>query len=137
MTEITNTQDIIDSYEVTERIQELREEWAEATGDDPSDYTLTEDDWAVGLGYDGAREIVALMELESEGAAATPDWPYGATLIHEDYFTTYAQEMAEDIGAIDRDAGWPYQYIDWDRAADALKMDYMPVEFDGQTYYVR
>lgn len=76
----------------------------------------------------------AIRELADEGIE---DWTFGATLIHESYFKTYAQELAEDIGAIDRDAAWPLSYIDWDAAADALKMDYTAVTFDGETYYVR
>jgi hypothetical protein len=58
-------------------------------------------------------------------------------LIREDYFTEYAQELAEDIGAVPREIGWPLYHIDWEAAADALKRDYMTVEFLGQTYYVQ
>ncbi len=47
-----------------ERIAELKAEWAEATGDNPDDYQLSEDDWSVGLGDDGAREIVELLERQ-------------------------------------------------------------------------
>lgn len=65
------------------------------------------------------------------------EWEEGATLIHEDYFEDYARQVAEDIGAIDPNASWPLSHIDWSAAADALKMDYVGVEFDGETYYVR
>ena len=36
----------------------------------------------------------------------------------------YAQDLAESIGAIDSDASWPLSYIDWERAARDLMMDY-------------
>ena len=36
----------------------------------------------------------------------------------------FAEEMAESIGAIDRNAAWPVCYIDWERAANDLMMDY-------------
>jgi antirestriction protein len=49
----------------------------------------------------------------------------------------YAQDFAEDIGAIDRNAGWPLGCIDWEAAADELKSDYSSIEFDGVTYWVR
>jgi hypothetical protein len=62
---------------------------------------------------------------------------YEPTLIHEDYFTEYAQELAEDIGAIDPSASWPLTCIDWDAAADALKYDYTTVRFDGDDYLIR
>jgi hypothetical protein len=64
-------------------------------------------------------------------------WEYSASLIRDDYFRTYAQELAEDIGAIDPDAGWPLGHIDWDAAADALRMDYMTVTYLGVEYQVR
>ena len=36
----------------------------------------------------------------------------------------FAQEMAEEIGAIDEKAGWPNNCIDWERAARELMYDY-------------
>lgn len=84
---------------------------------------------------DEARTILeSIEEIESAGLA---DWEYGETLIREDYFTEYAQELAADIGAVDKDASWPNSYIDWNAAADALKMDYTEVEYRGTTYYAR
>jgi hypothetical protein len=137
---IDNTEDVIDSRDVIARIDELKAEWTDATdGEDPDLYALSEDDWSVGLGWDGAAEIVALLELAEQGKSLA-DWEYGETLIRDDYFPQYAQELAEDIGAIDTSAtytSWPLQYIDWDRAADALLMDYTTVEFDGVTYWAR
>ena len=59
------------------------------------------------------------------------------TMIPADDFTDYAQELAEDIGAIDRDAKWPVYCIDWERAARELKMDYASVRVNGTTYYFR
>lgn len=136
---IDNTVDIIDSRDVIQRIQELKDEWSEATEEvSPDWYVLSEDDWAVGLGWDGAREIVALLELAEEGQELA-DWEYGETLVRDSYFTEYAEQLAEDIGAIDLSASlnWPLQYIDWERAAEALQMDYVQITFDGVTYWAR
>ena len=36
----------------------------------------------------------------------------------------YAQQLAEDTGAIDEDARWPHNCIDWERAARELSYDY-------------
>lgn len=36
------------------------------------------------------------------------DW-YPLTLIRDHHFTEYAQELAEEIGAVDADAKWPQQ----------------------------
>lgn len=107
-------EDIIDSRDVIERLIELR--------DDP-DLDI--------------EEYNALRELDREGEQNSEDWEYGATLIHERYFKEYAQELADDIGAIPCDAPWPLNCIDWDQAARELKMDYTTVEFGDQTYYVR
>ena len=64
------------------------------------------------------------------------DW-YPITLIRDDYFTEYAQELAEDIGAISPQATWPLNCIDWERAARELQMDYSTVEYNDVTYWYR
>lgn len=133
---ITNDADIIDSREVIERIEYLRNSWAESTGNDPDDYELSEDDWRAGLSDDETAEIVALMELASEGESLS-DWQYGETLVRNSHFEDYARELAEDIGAIDREASWPLYCIDWERAARELQMDYTSLDFDGVTYWAR
>jgi hypothetical protein len=81
--------------------------------------------------------LKALQALADEASGYAPDWQYGEALIRDSYFTEYAQELAEDIGAVNCDASWPNQYIDWERAADALKADYTSVDFDGVDYWVR
>jgi antirestriction protein len=109
--------DTIDSRDVIERIEELR-----------ADDSRTDDETA---------ELRALEALQGEAEGYCPDWSYGATLIRDSYFVTYAQELADDLGLIPRDAGWPCTCIDWDQAARELRMDYTAVEFDGITYWVR
>jgi RecJ-like exonuclease len=52
-------------------------------------------------------------------------------------FEEYAQQTAEDIGAISSDAQWPCNRIDWEAAANDLKQDYMSFNFEGTTYWVR
>jgi hypothetical protein len=52
-------------------------------------------------------------------------------------FEDHARDLHEDIDGHDRAQGWPYDYIDWERAAEALQQDYTAVEFDGETYYYR
>jgi hypothetical protein len=84
---------------------------------------------------DEDRELIeAIDELADQGIE---DWHYGSHLIREDQFKDYAQELAEDIGAIGPDAQWPVYCIDWDRAAQELAMDYTSVDFLGWSYYVR
>ncbi len=86
--------------------------------------------------FNGLEELVTLRLL-AEQIEDAGDYHHGLTLIRETYFTEYAQELAEDIGAINKDAAWPACHIDWEAASDALKMDYSEAEFDGVTYYYR
>jgi antirestriction protein len=81
-----------------------------------------------------ARDIAAIDEIEGAGLE---NWQHGAQFIADHAFEDYARELAEDIGAIDAAHGWPLSYIDWEAAADALKMDYTAVDFLGTTYYAR
>lgn len=117
--EISNTDDVIDSRDVIARIEELE---AEDVGMLPADEF---------------SELWALKALADEASGYAADWQYGEMLIHDDYFETYAQELAEEIGAVDPEAGWPLNRIDWESAADDLKIDYTSVEFDGETYWIR
>lgn len=123
--DISNSDDVIDSRDVIARIEELES----IDGIEDKINNLEEDE--------DAKELVALRELVGEAADYAPDWKYGATLVRDSYFKDYAQELAEDIGAINRDATWPNTCIDWDQAARELRMDYTSVEFDGVTYWVR
>jgi len=121
----SNADDFVDSRDVIQRIDELetmRDDEEQAEGD------FTEDD---------AEELRILAALAEEAEGYIPDWNYGEQLIRESYFTDYARELADDIGAIDRNADWPLSHIDWDAAAEQLKMDYVEVDFDGVTYLAR
>ncbi len=122
--EITNTEDIIDSRDVIDRIDYLEDEIASVEHDDGIPEA------------DDTAELATLRALVTE-CEGFDDWTYGVALIRDTYFQTYAEELADDIGAIDASASWPTAYIDWERAAEALQMDYGSVEFDGVTYWLR
>jgi hypothetical protein len=116
------SEDHIDSRDLIELRESLASELEYTSVDSsPSREELTE-------------AIAAIDKLAESGIE---DWPYGAHFIADYAFEDYARELAEDLGAIDRDASWPLTYIDWPAAADALKMDYTTVDFLGTTYYVR
>lgn len=86
---------------------------------------------------DEVEELQLLLELKEEVEGYSSEWEHGVALIRQSYFETYAQDLADDIGAIDRNANWPLNHIDWEAAADELLHDYSEVEFDGVTYYFR
>lgn len=146
--------DIIDSRDVIARIEELeaeREALQETLGDAREAYRATlESEGAAELdavmaakdalaawGVDDGVELAALKALADEASGYAADWYDGETLIRDSYFTNYAMQLAEDIGAIDRNAQWPNTCIDWDQAARELQMDYTAVDFDGVTYWIR
>lgn len=127
--EISNSEDLIDVRDIIARVEEL-------------ETNETEADIEALRQTDEADELVALRELLGELAGNggdeqwRDDW-YPITMIRDSYFKTYAQDLAEDTGAIPDDAQWPCTCIDWDKAARELLMDYTSVELDGVTYWVR
>lgn len=125
---ITNCENTIDSRDIIARIGYLEEE-RESLEDD-------ENALAAWDKSDKGEELKSLTSLQDQ-AAHYSDWDHGATLINENYFETYAQEFAEEIGAIDSDVSWPHNCIDWEQAALELQQDYTAVDFDGTTYYIR
>ena len=162
----TNSDEIIDSRYVIERIENLEDErsplvaaivealdeFEEHAGQsyDKSDSEHIDNDAKLVVLEDSILERRALLEewdddngelkelkeLASD-CSDYSDWRDGVTLIRDSYFETYAQEFAEDIGAIDRTGGWPACHIDWEAAGDSLKGDYTAVEWDGVTYWYR
>lgn len=162
--EITNSADIIDSRDVIARIEELEDVIQDAKDELESEQDETEkmDEatcGACGLTWNDAaissrtptpggrcpfeavhgeaEELKTLRELADEASGYAADWQYGEALIRDSYFEEYAQELAEDIGAINPDSSWPNNCIDWERAARELRMDYTGVDFDGVTYWTR
>jgi hypothetical protein len=157
--EVSNREDILDSRDIIKRIEELesdRQNLIDATqeaqeaidayeGDTEGDEFDTlhdtmdaaRDEMNAWGETDEGRELTALKALEEE-ASGSPDWIHGEALIRDSYFQDYAEQLADDLGAIDPKAAnnWPTCHIDWEEAADALKADYMEVAFDGVAYWI-
>lgn len=134
----SNTDDIIDSRDVIERIDELESELF-GDLDDIEEETEREVRRAEieAENHDEAEELEALKKLQEEAEGYAADWHRGEALIRDSYFKKYAQDFAEDIGAMNNAATWPANCIDWDKAASELQMDYTAVDFDGVTYWIR
>lgn len=135
MPDVSKYDDIIDSRDVIERIEELKAEIADLEGEgfDPKEVGGLGDP----VSDDMRQELATLEALAEQGSNYAPDWTHGETLIRDSYFETYAQEFADDIGAIDSNAKWPLNHIDWEGAARELQMDYTAIEFDDITYWIR
>lgn len=153
-------ENIIDSRDVEERIDELE---SEVTGWEDTKTELEEalEDAKAAPDEEG-RDRVGIEEAETalqahidtesdladlraelktltdfQDNAGSREWTSGLTFISESYFEDYARELAEDIGAINKDQSWPNNCIDRDQAANELKQGYSSLEFEGETYYYR
>lgn len=88
-----------------------------------SDFGLSEEFWEY-------KEAIGSSRLDPEVFWAAADLDIPARLVEELYQGEYdsdrefAEQFAEDIGAINEDPAWPYTCIDWDHAARELMYDY-------------
>ena len=118
-TEITNREDVIDSREIIDRIEYLEDE--QTTLSDKLDEAKENEDNLEELQTalkdaqealkewdesDEGQELRALKSIQDE-ADGYSDWKHGATLIRDSYFTEYAEQLANEMGAINKDQSWP------------------------------
>lgn len=82
-------------------------------------------------------DIKAELEQLNAVKEEVPEWNSGNQLILDSHFKEYAEQFADDIGAVDRNGKWPHNCIDWDMAAEELKRDYSSIEIEGNTYWYR
>lgn len=146
---ISNYDDVIDSRQIIEQIEELRQEVILAIEDQFDDSIDSqaiyenclkdeENGVSVWIGDDDSAELISLIALAKEASDYSPDWKYGATLIRDSYFKEYAMGLAEDLGLIGQNEDrWPHTCIDWDQAARELQQDYTTVSFVGVDYWIR
>lgn len=132
--------DIIFIRDIIERIEELETE-QEDYNDSEDGQDIDAPTWAE-TDKEAHDELAALTDIMTDlaGNGGDEQWRgdwYPQTLIRDSYFKDYAQELAEDIGAVDANAAWPNNCIDWDYAARELKYDYTSTEIDGVTYWYR
>ena len=117
---ITNDESIIDSRDVIARI-----EFLESSAN--AGYILEEE----------REELTVLRKLAEKGDSATNEWQHTVLLIRDSHFKMHAMDTAEEVGAINWNATWPLNCIDWERAERELKQGYTSIDFDGVTYWVR
>lgn len=88
-------------------------------------------------------EIAALREWEEDNGdelkgleSVSEQIGRDSYLVADDYFENYARDYHEQTCSSDakRD-GWPYNCIDWTRAARELQIDFSCVEVRGNTFY--
>tara|TARA_R110000744_G_scaffold375219_1_gene488545 strand:+ start:336 stop:701 length:366 start_codon:yes stop_codon:yes gene_type:complete len=113
--ESLSSQSIVSSDEISERIEEIREE---------NDRTK-----------ENEEELKALIAIRKEGKNISDDWQHGVSLISETYFTEHAQDYVNDTGEVDTNSVI-YDYIDWEGFADTMKEDYSGIMIDGTAFYL-
>jgi hypothetical protein len=97
---------------------------------------LTELDFLLEWDSSDSERIAAIQDLKNE--VNSREWDYGIQFVKDSYFEEFALDEAENIGAFNaRENSWPYNCIDWKKAAEELQYDYSSVEFDGLTYWYR
>lgn len=151
MKEYNRYKDILDIRDIIELFEEIEGNLVNKYNDqfEAHEQHITDSDdklfqaWVSQLEDDTeAEEFILVSSLldNLKGCGGDEQWRgdwYPITLIRDDYFEEYAQELAEDIGAIDRNAAWPNNCIDWTQAAKELEMDYSSVDFDNIPYLYR
>ena len=126
MTELDLTGDILNVSDITDRIETL------------IDYC---DDTSVEYTPEHRAELRYLTDILTalRGNGGDHKWQgawYPAYLIRDSHFKEYAIEMLEDCGTIPKDLP-SWVEIDWERTANNVQVDYMPIVFNATTYWYR
>lgn len=135
--------DVLDSRDLQERIEELETE-LEALTEDLDAAEEENDEAAVNDAEQAIEEWKEENQEEIDALTALKDccwdcgWRYGIAFIAEEDFEAYAQDLASDLyGEEIRNESWPFDCIDWERAAGALRQDYSSIDYQGTTYLFR
>lgn len=134
--DISNNDDVIDSREVIERIEELQDERENLEFMDDEEKTLEERQAEWDESEEG-EELKHLKALQDELEDYCPDWRFGVTLIRESYFTEYCKDLVKEIDALPSLPQYIESNINWDGVAEYLQADYTSGEFDDVTYWAR
>ncbi len=86
---------------------------------------------------DEYEELVNWLDLMEQAEQYSGESFRNTQLINDNKWVEYAQQWAEDISGVSRDAEWPFNCVDWEAAAEQLKQDYPSISVDGNTFWVR
>ncbi|CAM3285814.1 hypothetical protein FLLO111716_01050 [Flavobacterium longum] len=143
--------DIVDIRDIIEQFEETETDFVNRFNEqhEPNDAIAESDNdlfkaWLSEISNDDEEaadfELILSLLENLKGYGGDEQWRgdwYPITLIRDDYFEDYAQQLAEDIGAVDRNAAWPNNCIDWKQAAKELEMDYSTIDFKKASYLYR
>jgi hypothetical protein len=81
-------------------------------------------------------ELKEIEEINSVEVELGSEFEYGVTLVDVDDWEEYVEELLEDIGYIPKDfPSWIE--IDWEATANNVKVDYIEVTYQGNSYLGR
>jgi hypothetical protein len=139
--------DVIDLRDLAEMLTEKLDEWSDLSGEEQAEVRNTVDavrsalaDLGVGLDDDDDDTVQIDRRVVDELSTWANEEP---TAIAEDYFTTYTQELVEEVYPsvlhMEEQSEWPYRHltVNWQAAADELKQDYSEFDLDGHAYLIR
>ena len=155
-TNISNSDDVIDSRDIIARLEELTEDRdalqedindkqqelanlnADADNDERTEALDALDEARSNLdNWEDKQEFEILSKVAEQGEGYG-DWSYGETLINEDYFEKYCIELVKDMGGMPKDIpSYIENNINWEGVAEDLKADYTEIDFDGTSYFMR
>ena len=128
----TNQDEYIDAAQLVT----LVEDW-EAAMEEGAD-----EDGEIQLPF-GVGEYHALKRVADEVVQYGGDNDH-EQLVREDCFLEYTKQLVDDCYGdvakqLDNQHSWPWRHMtmDWEACADELKGDYVEIDFDGVTYYMR
>lgn len=132
------TDDVLDSRDVINRIDELSDEITYLTEAlDDEDYTDEENRrWSEDRLQENEKELKILQDFANECEDYSSDWKHGAQLINENYFVTYARDFVEECyGEGGEMPSWVE--IDWEETADNMRIDYAEIQYEDEVYLIR
>ena len=127
----TNKDEYIDAAQLVT----LVEDW-EAAMEEGAD-----EDGEIQLPF-GVGEYHSLKKVADDVVTSVVDKEH-EQLICEDCFLEYTKQLVDDCyGDVKKQLDnppWPWRHMtmDWEVCADELKSDYVEIDFDGVTYYMR
>ena len=136
----------IDTRELYTRLCELETlrddaaEALEALHDPDTDETMDEKQAILDaanymFGDDEQAELAALEVLRDEIGESTMRDGEAMIPTSNGGFEDYARELHADLHGNNHD--WPYNCIDWEKAAEELSQDYTSVSYQGEDYFIR
>ena len=132
--EILFNEDTIDSRDIQDRIDWLREE---------IDYLEEQLELADEYDHSGETELIGYREeldkLEAfKSEVESSEWEYGLVLINRDYWEEYVEGMVSEIGDLPKDLpDYISNNIDWSGVANDIEYDYSSIRVDGAEYLYR